>query len=220
MSEDFQKRMFEPFTQECSGSRGRYNGTGLGMAIVKKLVDKMGGDIAVRSMKDVGSTFVVTLPFRPDPKGGAQTNRQEQTAGNITGMNLLLVEDGPLNAEIAQFLLEDAGAKVELAGNGQEAVEAFSAHAPGYDDVILMDVMMPILDGYQATQAIRALDRSDGKTVPIVAMTANAFLEDIAKCRQAGMNDHLAMKFIITPPAAATISSRTWARPRAANPSP
>lgn len=192
MSEDFQKRMLEPFTQECSGSRERYNGTGLGMAIVKKLVDKMGGDIAVRSMKDAGSTFVVTLPFRPDPKGGAQTNRQEQTAGNITGMNLLLVEDSPLNAEIAQFLLEDAGAKVELAGNGQEAVEAFSAHAPGYDDVILRDVMMPILDGYQATQAIRALDRSDGKTVPIVAMTANAFLKDIAKCRQAGMNDHLA----------------------------
>ena len=120
-------------------------------------------------------------------------NRNEKILPiNITGMNLLLVEDSPLNAEIAQFLLEDAGAKMELAGNGQEAVEAFSAHAPGYDDVILRDVMMPILDGYQATQAIRALDRSDGKTVPIVAMTANAFLEDIAKCRQAGMNDHLA----------------------------
>ena len=192
MSEEFQKRMFEPFTQECSGSRGRYSGTGLGMAIVKKLVDKMGGGITVRSVKDVGSTFVVTLPFRPDPKGGAANGQQQETAGNIAGMHLLLVEDSPLNAEIAQFLLEDAGASVELAKNGREAVEAFASHAPGHYDVILMDVMMPVLDGCEATRAIRALDRPDGKTVPIVAMTANAFLEDIAKCRQAGMNDHLA----------------------------
>ena len=193
MSEDFLRHIFDPFTQENTDARSVYQGTGLGMTIVKGLVEQMGGTIEVSSALDVGSTFVITLPFdiAQAPKKEA-TGQQDAPPRDIRGMRLMLVEDNELNMEIARTLLEDAGATVTAAHNGQEAVDLFREKAPGTFDVILMDVMMPVMDGLTATQTIRAMVRPDAKTVPIIAMTANAFAEDAEKCLAAGMNAHLA----------------------------
>ena len=166
-------------------------GTGLGLAIVKELVEKMGGMITLKSRKDVGSIFTVQLTFKRD----AQARRgEDETAGaavSIRGAKVLLVEDNDLNMEIAEFMLTNEGVNVVKAVNGQQAVEAFEASRPGDFDVILMDVMMPVMDGMEATRRIRSLNRPDAKTIPIFAMTANAFADDVERSRQAGMNEHL-----------------------------
>ena len=193
MSQEFLEHIFDPFTQENTDARSIYQGTGLGMAIVKGLVERMHGNIEVGSTVGVGSTFVITLPF--DIAAPAEENNdQKNDAGqaDIRGLHLMLAEDNDLNAEIAQMLLEDAGASVTVVSDGQQAVNLFREKPAGTFDVILMDVMMPVMDGLTATKAIRTLDRPDAKTVPIVAMTANAFAEDAEKCLAAGMNAHLA----------------------------
>ena len=191
MSREFLKHLFEPFAQEHSDARSVYQGTGLGMTIVRGLVEKMNGTIEVTSREGVGSTFVITLPFEiaPEPERPAQP--AAEGVQSIQGLRLLLVEDNDLNAEIAQTMLEDEGAQVTVAENGKRAVERFQSSLPGTFDAILMDVMMPVMDGLAATRAIRALDRTDAASIPILAMTANAFKEDAEKCFAAGMNAHL-----------------------------
>ena len=193
MSKEFLEHIYDPFAQEKTDARSVYQGTGLGMAIVKGLVDQMHGSIEVSSTVGVGSTFVITIPFEiaaPAKAEAAEENGAEQA--NIRGLHLMLVEDNDLNAEIAQLLLTDAGAVVTAVGNGQQAVDLFRKEPAGTFDAILMDVMMPVMDGLTATKTIRALDRPDAKTIPILAMTANAFAEDAEKCLSAGMNAHLA----------------------------
>ena len=192
MSKEFQKRMFEPFTQENSDARTNYQGTGLGLAITKGLIDQMGGTIEVQSEKGVGSTFTVNLPLAINKAAVTAVRPSDSPAQDILrGTTILLVEDNALNAEVAEFLLERAGASVLKAWNGQEGVEQFLRSSPGEIDAILMDVMMPVLDGLSAARRLRALDRPDAKTIPIVAMTANAFMDDMEKTREAGMNAHL-----------------------------
>ena len=190
MSEEFQQRMFEPFTQENAGARSVYGGTGLGMSITKSLVDKMGGTIGVESKQGVGTTYTITLPFGIDNTEAAEPEQQTDLTV-LRGRRVLLAEDNALNMEIVEFLLNDVGIKVTKAADGQQAVEAFAASPVGSLDVILMDVMMPVRDGHEATRAIRAMDRPDAKSIPIFAMTANAFAEDRLKALQAGMNEHL-----------------------------
>lgn len=192
MSKEFQKRMFEPFTQENSDARTNYQGTGLGLAITKGLIDQMGGTIEVQSEKGVGSTFTVNLPLAINKAAVTAVRPSDSPAQDtLRGTTILLVEDNALNAEVAEFLLEHAGASVLKAWNGQEGVEQFLRSSPGEIDAILMDVMMPVLDGLSAARRLRALDRPDAKTIPIVAMTANAFVDDMEKTREAGMNAHL-----------------------------
>ena len=191
MSEEFQKRMFEPFTQENAGARSVYGGTGLGMSITKSLVDKMGGTIGVESKQGVGTTYTITLPFAIDNTATEEPERQQTDLTVLRGRQVLLAEDNALNMEIIEFLLNDVGIKVTKAADGQQAVEAFAASPVGGFDAILMDVMMPVRDGHEATRAIRAMDRPDAKSIPIFAMTANAFAEDRLKALQAGMNEHL-----------------------------
>ena len=192
MSQEFLQRIFEPFAQEKNDARSVYQGTGLGMSIVKSLVDKMGGTIEVSSQVGVGSTFVITIPFEIVPAPEEKAAPAPAAEGSIQGLHLLLAEDNDLNAEIAQTLLEDEGAEVTLVTDGKQAVERFQSEPPGTFDAILMDIMMPVMDGLAATRAIRALDRQDAGTIPIIAMTANAFEEDAKKCLEAGMNAHLA----------------------------
>lgn len=193
MSEDFvNNELFEPFTQEKQDARTQYQGTGLGMSIVKELIEKMNGTITVESVLSEGSAFTVTLPFEIDKHPSAQAaanGAADETA--LHGLKVLLAEDNELNMEIAEFFLEDMGAETMQAWNGKEAVEAFRNSAPGEIGVILMDIMMPVMDGLEAVQRIRALDRPDAKTVPIIAMTANAFSEDVERSRKAGMTEHL-----------------------------
>ena len=193
MSREFLKHLFEPFAQEHSDARSVYQGTGLGMTIVRGLVEKMNGTIEVTSREGVGSTFVITLPFEIAPEQQPERPAQPAAEGvqSIQGLRLLLVEVNDLNAEIAQTMLEDEGAQVTTAANGKQAVERFQSSPPGTFDAILMDVMMPVMDGLAATRAIRALDRTDAASIPILAMTANAFKEDAEKCFAAGMNAHL-----------------------------
>ena len=189
MSQEFLKHVFEPFSREENAGNG-VGGTGLGMPIVKQLVELMGGSIKVSSKLNVGSTFVISIPFEP----AVQPQKAEQAASepNIEGCRLLLVEDNDLNAEIAATLLEGDGACVSIAGDGAQALEAFAKSPAGTFDAILMDVMMPKMDGLAATRAIRALDHPDAARIPIIAMTGNAFQEDVQECFDAGMNAHLA----------------------------
>ena len=195
MSREFQKHAFEPFTQEEYGARTSYTGTGLGLSIAKQLVEKMGGDVRIQSQRDVGTRVEVTLTFDVDRNYEAAARQTEQEERiDLTGVRVLLVEDNDLNMECARFTLEQVGMEVTSAWNGQEAVDAFAQSDPGQFDLILMDVMMPVLDGLgatRATRAIRAMDLPDASAVPIFAMTANAFPEDMALSRHAGMNEHL-----------------------------
>lgn len=191
MSKEFVEHIFEPFAQERSDARSTYQGTGLGMAIVKSLVDKMGGTIEIDSTQGEGSTFVVTIPFEI-ADASEITNEVTEQKASIQDLRILLVEDNELNMEIAQYLLEDAGAVVTKAFDGKQAVDLFAENPAGTFDVILMDVMMPVMNGIEATKAIRLMDRSDARMIPIIAMTANAFDEDRQATRNAGMNAHLA----------------------------
>ncbi len=192
MSPEFVQHIFDPFTQERADARSVYQGTGLGMSIVKALVDKMGGSITVESRLGVGTTFVVELPFTIADQALLVPAEPAAPAGSIRGLHLLLAEDNDLNAEIASTLLTDEGASITRAADGQQALELFRSSAAGTYDAILMDVMMPRMDGLAATRAIRALDRPDARSIPILAMTANAFDEDARQCLDAGMNAHLA----------------------------
>ena len=192
MSEEFVKHIFEPFAQEEKDARSAYHGTGLGMAIVKKLVEKMDGTIEVTSKEGVGTTFVITIPFEIAKPPVEHILEEEEEQNSIQGVNLLLVEDNDLNAEIAEVLLGDAGAHVTTVHNGKEAVDLFETCPAGTFDAILMDVMMPVMDGLTATRTIRKMEREDAKTIPVIAMTANAFQEDARRCMDAGMNAHLA----------------------------
>ena len=191
MSEEFQKHLFELFAQEQKGGASKFGGTGLGMPITKSLVEKMGGTITFISEQGVGTTFVITIPFKINEDVARDEEKQEEVTASIRGLNILLVEDNELNMEIAEFVIQNEGASVVKAWNGQEAVEAFEKSASGEFDVILMDVMMPVMNGYEATKTIRTMDRSDAKKIPIIAMTANAFVEDRIKSKEAGMNEHV-----------------------------
>ena len=192
MTEEFQKHIFEPFAQEYMGSRTKFAGTGLGMAIARKLVEKMGGTITFESEKGVGTTFVIRIPFKIDQDADQREEQEAISEKSIKDLKILLVEDNELNMEIAEFMLQNEGADVSKAWNGQEAVELFRNSEPGEFDVILMDIMMPIMDGYEAAKMIRSLDREDAKEVPIIAMTANAFTEDRIRAKEAGMDEHVA----------------------------
>ena len=192
MTEEFQKCVFEPFAQEHTGSRTKFAGTGLGMPISKKLIEKMGGTITFESEEGVGTTFVIRVPFRIDTDRSDRVETREKQEASIRGMHILLAEDNELNMEIAEFMLQNEGAVVTKAWNGQEAVELFKKSRSGEFDVILMDIMMPVMNGYEATKMIRALDREDAKEVPIIAMTANAFTEDRIRAKEAGMDEHVA----------------------------
>ena len=192
MTEEFQKYIFEPFAQEKTGSRTKFAGTGLGMAIAKNLIEKMGGTISFESEKGVGTTFVIRVPFKIDPNADKREEKADVAEKSIKGLHILLAEDNELNMEIAEFVLRNEGADVTKAWNGQEAVELFRNSEAGEFDVILMDIMMPVMDGYEATNMIRSLNREDAKTVPIIAMTANAFTEDRIKSKEAGMDEHVA----------------------------
>ena len=192
MTEAFQKRIFEPFAQEHAGSRTKFAGTGLGMPITKKLVEKMGGTISFESKEGTGTTFVIRIPFRIDTDRKDRTETEEKTETSIQGLHVLLTEDNELNMEIAEFVLQNEGTVVTKAWNGQKAVDIFRKSSPGEFDVILMDIMMPVMNGYEAAKMIRSLDREDAKVIPIIAMTANAFIEDRMRAKEAGMDEHIA----------------------------
>ena len=191
MSKEFQQHIFEPFAQEQKGGTSKFGGTGLGMPIAKSLVEKMGGTITFESEQGKGTTFVIIIPFKIDRNPEARKEKAENCAGSIKGLNILLVEDNELNMEIAEFIIQSEGAVVTKAWNGQEAVEIYKKSRAGEFDLILMDIMMPIMDGYEATRTIRSMDRKDASTIPIIAMTANAFTEDKMKSKEAGMNEHI-----------------------------
>ena len=192
MAEEFQKHIFEPFAQEHTGSRAKFTGTGLGLSISRKLVEKMGGTITFESEKGVGTTFVIRVPFKIDPDADKREEQKDVSEKSIKGLHILLAEDNELNMEIAEFVLQNEGADVTKAWDGQEAVELFRNSEPGEFDVILMDIMMPVMNGYETTKMIRSLDREDAKAIPIIAMTANAFTEDRIRAKEAGMDEHVA----------------------------
>ena len=192
MAEAFQKRIFEPFAQEHAGSRTKFAGTGLGMPITKKLVEKMSGTISFESKEGTGTTFVIRIPFQIDADMKDRNETEEKTETSIQGLHVLLTEDNELNMEIAEFVLQNEGAVVTKAWNGQKAVDIFRKSRPGEFDAILMDIMMPVMNGYEAAKMIRSLDREDAKVIPIIAMTANAFTEDKMRAKEAGMDEHIA----------------------------
>ncbi len=193
IGEDFIEHIFEPFTQEHKGARTHYAGAGLGLAIVKKLVDQMKGTIEVESQPGKGSVFRITLPIWVDKAWSTRTvNEEESVQEDVAGMRVLLAEDNEINCEIVKFMLEEAGAVVVTANDGKAAVDAFALADQGAFDCVLMDLMMPVMSGYEAARVIRSLNRPDAKTVPIVALSANAFEEDVALSKDAGMNEHLA----------------------------
>ena len=191
MTEEFQKCVFEPFAQEHTGSRTKFAGTGLGMSISKKLVEKMGGTITFESEEGEGTTFVIRVPFKIDMDVDKSKEQKDLSEKTIKGLRILLAEDNELNMEIAEFMFQKEGAEVTKAWNGLEAVEIFEKSSPGEFDVILMDIMMPVMDGLEATRQIRAMDRLDAKMIPIVAMSANAFQDDVERSKKAGMNKHI-----------------------------
>ena len=195
MAEEFQKHIFEPFAQEHAGSRTKFAGTGLGMPISKKLVEKMGGTITFESEEGAGTTFVIRVPFRIDTDRESKAETEAKTETSIRGLHILLAEDNELNMEIAEFMLQNEGAVVTKTWNGEETVELFRKSESGEFDAILMDIMMPVMNGYEATKMIRSLDREDAKVIPIIAMTANAFTEDRLRAKEAGMNEHIAKPF-------------------------
>ncbi len=193
IGEEFKKHIFEPFAQEHQDARTYYQGVGLGMSIVKKMVDQMKGSIEVDSQVGKGSVVRITLPLQIDGEQHAQPVKEEQNQlDSIDGMRVLLVEDNEINCEIVEFMLREAGAEVVTANDGKEAVDLFAEAAPGTFDCILMDLMMPVMSGYEAAHVIRGMNRSDAKSVPIIALSANAFEEDVALAKDAGMNEHLA----------------------------
>ena len=191
MSEEFVRKIFDPFTQEDAGARTKYEGSGLGMAITRNLVEQMHGRIDVDSRQGVGSSFTVIIPFRVTDRDSLV--KPEEAAGDISadGMKILLVEDNDQNREIAVYMLTSAGAAVTEAADGRKAVDLFAASPDGSFDCILMDIMMPVMDGLTAARTIRGMQRQDAAKIPIIAMTANAYSEDIRKTREAGMNMHL-----------------------------
>ena len=198
MSEEFVERIFDEFSQEEHGARTQYQGTGLGMAITKQYVDLMGGTISVESKKGVGSTFTVEIPM--EITDACEVKKTDYAVGNIdlTGLKILLAEDNDLNAEIAIVQMEELGMKITRAADGEEAVRFFAENPPGTFDLILTDVMMPKMNGYEATKAIRNLSyRPDGRSIPIIAMTANAFVEDVQASLDAGMNGHLSKPIVM-----------------------
>lgn len=193
MSEEYQKKLFDPFSQEDdANARTQYKGTGLGMAITKKYVDMMGGSISVESKKGVGSTFTVEIPLELTEQV-VQSEQKQHLHRDLTGIHVLMAEDNDLNAELATIMLEDAGMTVTRASDGKEVVNLFKNHPRGTYDFILMDIMMPNMDGHQAAKAIRALgiERSDAATIPIIALSANAFIDDIQESLNLGMNAHI-----------------------------
>ena len=195
MSKAFQSKMFEPFAQERSDSRSEYRGTGLGLAIVKKIIDQMHGDISVDSAPGADTSIVWTLKFRIDKDYHELPAAQEAEPLDLTGSKVLAAEDNELNAEILQMMLRQAGADVALVENGELLVKAFEAAAPNTYDYFFTDIMMPVMDGYEACRRIRALDRPDTQSIPIIAMTANAFAEDVQRSLDAGMDAHISKPF-------------------------
>ncbi len=189
MSEEFQKHLYEPFAQESHDVNSDLNGTGLGLSIVKGIVDALGGSIEVESKAGVGSKFTVHLSFDLAEEGGKTVSKAAEV--DLNGKRVLVVEDNDINREIAEAVLQKKGMITETAVNGQEAIEQFSSHAPGYYDMILMDIRMPVMSGLTATKRIRSMERDDAATIPIVAMTANAFSQDVQASLEAGMNAHL-----------------------------
>ena len=189
----FRKHLFEPFSQENDDAGTNYQGVGLGMSIVKSIVDKMGGTIEVQSKVGEGSTLKVTIPYKIATEEMVRSKTVEKESDVlINGMHIMLVEDNDLNAEIAEYILKEAGAEVTTVRNGQEFLDAYTASEAGFFDVILMDIMMPVMDGITAAGKIRSSGRPDSADIPIIAMTANAFAEDAKKCTEAGMNANLA----------------------------
>ena len=195
MSEEYLPHIYEEFSREHSTTENKVPGTGLGLPIIKSMIELMGGSIQVESRQGIGTKFTIDLSFDIALKEevyGSEDTIESSAIHTIKGKRILLVEDNELNAEIAKTVLEDVGALITRAENGQQALELFKEKPAGTFDVILMDLMMPVMDGYTATRKIRELERSDAKTVPIIAMTANAFKEDAEKCIAVGMNAHLA----------------------------
>ena len=195
MSKAFQSKMFEPFAQERSDSRSEFRGMSLGLAIVKKIIDQMHGDISVDSAPGASTSIVWTLKFRSDKDYHELPAAQEAEPLDLTGSKVLAAEDNELNAEILQMMLRQAGADVTLVENGELLVKAFEAAAPNTYDYIFTDIMMPVMDGYEACRRIRALDRPDTQSIPIIAMTANAFAEDVQRSLDAGMDAHISKPF-------------------------
>ncbi len=193
MSREFvENQLFQPFTQEKCGARTQFKGTGLGMSIVKALIDKMDGSIKVESELGKGTTYIFRLPFKIDSsKKLSDESKISENTVNLKGKHVLLVEDNDINMEIAEFYLEEAGIVVEKAWNGQEAVELFAKSEPGSFDLILMDLMMPVKDGFEATREIRRMARKDAEKIPVLAMTAQAASESVKECKDAGMNGHI-----------------------------
>ena len=193
MQKEFVKnKLFQPFTQEQADARTKYKGSGLGMSIVKGLIESMNGSIQVESVPGEGTTFTFQLPFLLDDTACSNRKREKTEETDAAGMKILVVEDNEINMEIAEFYLTEAGAKTEKAWNGAEAVQKFAESETGSFDVILMDVMMPVMDGLEATRRIRALEHPDAGTVTILAMTAQSSADSIHQCEQAGMNGYIA----------------------------
>lgn len=191
MSEDFQKQMFEPFTQEHGENRSEFKGTGLGLSIVKRIIEEMGGEIRVESELDIGTKFSWDLTFPIDKAINERAENIPDRIVTLRGIRVLAAEDNSLNSEILKFILEDMGINVNLVENGELAVKAFEESRPGEYAMILMDIMMPVMDGYEASGIIRNMKRPDAAKIPIIALTANAFAEDIVRSSEAGMDAHI-----------------------------